>query len=114
MEELEEELLPEEEEPLEEELSEEDRRRSRKRSTSYAEDLTEEFTYAHRCTQRALRFLEQYEEEDFFLTVSYDEPHGPCISPAPFHTMYECFSFDDSPAFNDDLQDKPFMQRLWA
>lgn len=97
-----------------EELSEEDRRRSRKRSTSYAEDLTEEFTYAHRCTQRALRFLEQYEEEDFFLTVSYDEPHGPCISPTPFHTMYEGFSFDDSPAFHDDLQDKPFMQRLWA
>ena len=96
------------------ELSEEDRRRSRKRVTSYAEDLTEEFTYAHRCTQRALRFLQQYEEEDFFLTVSYDEPHGPCISPAPFNTMYEGFSFEDGPEFHDDLQDKPFMQRLWA
>lgn len=96
------------------ELSEEDRRRSRQRQTSYAEDMTEEFTYAHRCTDRALRFLENYEDKDFFLTVSYDEPHGPCLSPAPFNTMYQGFQFDDTPVFHDDLEKKPMMQRLWA
>lgn len=96
------------------ELSEEDRQRSRKRATNYAEDMTAEFTYAHRCTERALDFLQKNEEQDFFLTVSYDEPHGPCLSPAPFNTMYEGFQFHDSPAFHDDLTDKPMMQQLWA
>ena len=96
-----------------EELSEEERIKSRKRETSYAEDMTEEFTYAHRCTDRALRFLEEHEEEDFFLTVSYDEPHGPSLSPAPFNRMYDGFQFGDTPAFCDTLEQKPMMQRLW-
>lgn len=96
------------------ELSEEDRVRSRQRETSYAPDMTETFTYAHRCTDRALRFLEQHKDEDFFLTVSYDEPHGPCLSPKPFHAMYEGFQFDDTPVFHDTLEHKPMMQRLWA
>ena len=97
-----------------EELTQEERMKSRKRETSYAEDMTEEFTYAHRCTDRALQFLEEYGEEDFFLTVSYDEPHGPSLCPKPFHSMYQGFVYEDSPAFHDDLMGKPFMQRLWA
>lgn len=97
-----------------EELSEEDRIRSRQRETSYDETMTEEFTYAHRCTDRALDFLEKYVDEDFFLTVSYDEPHGPSLSPAPFNRMYDGFQFDDTPVFHDTLEHKPMMQRLWA
>lgn len=97
-----------------EELPEEDRPRSRRRTTSYEEGMTAEFTYAHRCTDRALRFLEQYEDSDFFLTVSYDEPHGPYLCPPPFNTMYEGFQYEDSPVFHDDLSGKPMMQRLWA
>ncbi len=96
------------------ELTAEERIRSRKKETCYEEDMREEFTYGHRCTDRALRFLEEYGDRDFFLTVSYDEPHGPSLSPAPFNTMYEGFQFEDSPAFHDDLEEKPFMQRLWA
>lgn len=96
------------------ELTKEERVKSRQRETSYADDMTEEFTYAHRCTDRALKFLGEYEDEDFFLTVSYDEPHGPCLSPKPFHTMYEGFQYEDSPVFHDDLKEKPFMQQLWA
>ena len=60
-----------------EELSPEDRVRSRNSQTAYEEDMTEEFTYAHRCSDRALRFLDTYRDSDFFLTVYYDEPHGP-------------------------------------
>ena len=37
----------------------------------------------YRCTTRALDFLEKYRDEDFFLTVSYDGPHGPSLCPAP-------------------------------
>nr|WP_318683904.1 sulfatase-like hydrolase/transferase [uncultured Acetatifactor sp.] len=97
-----------------EELTEDERRKSRKSETSYEEWLTEEFTYAHRCSKRALDFLEEYKNEDFFLAVSYDEPHGPYICPAPFNTMYEGYKFDDNPNYQDDLDKKPLMQRLWA
>lgn len=97
-----------------EELTEEERLKSRNPETAYEEGFSEEFTYAHRCSDRAIRFLEEYKEEDFFLTVSYDEPHGPSLCPAPYNTMYEDLRFDSNPNFQDDLRNKPFMQRLWA
>lgn len=97
-----------------EELTEEERLKSRKSATSFEEDMTEEFTYAHRCSKRAADFLEQYKDEDFFLAVSYDEPHGPSLCPAPYNTMYDGFCFEDSPNYEDDLSQKPLMQRLWA
>lgn len=97
-----------------EELSETDRRRSRRSETAYSPDMTAEFTYAHRCSDRALRFLEQYKDRDFFLTVSYDEPHGPCLCPAPYNTMYRGCSMPESENYADDLSQKPLMQRLWA
>ncbi len=96
------------------ELSDADRIRSRKSETSFDSDMTEDFTYAHRCSNRALDFLEEYKDEDFFLTVSYDEPHGPSLCPAPFNQMYKDFKFPDNPNFQDDLTKKPFMQQLWA
>lgn len=96
------------------ELSDEDKVRSRRMDTSFDEDWTEEMTYAYRCTERALDFLDRYKDEDFFLTVSYDEPHGPCICPSPWNTMYKGFKFDDNPNFQDDLSKKPFFQQLWA
>ena len=76
--------------------------------------MTEEFTYAHRCTNRALDYIDQFKDEDFFLVVSYDEPHGPSLCPPPYNTMYQGFRFDDQPNFQDDLSKKPLMQRLWA
>lgn len=97
-----------------EELSQEDRIRSRQRETAFDPDMTEGFTYAHRCSDRALRFLSQYQDQDFFLTVSYDEPHGPSLCPAPYNSMYEGFRYDDTPEFHDSLETKPLMQRLWA
>lgn len=97
-----------------EELTEEERIRSRQSSECYNPDFSEEFTYAHRCSDRAIRFIEQFRDEDFFLTVSYDEPHGPSLCPAPYNKMYEGFQFEDSPKFQDSLEGKPFMQKLWA
>ena len=97
-----------------EELTDEERMKSRKRATAFEPDMTEGFTYAHRCCNRAIRFLEQYSDQDFFLTVSLDEPHGPSLCPPPFNHMYDGFSFDDNEGFHDDLSDKPLMQRLWA
>lgn len=96
------------------ELSPEDRVRSRQSDTSFADDMTAEFTYAHRCTNRAIDFLQEYEDQDFFLTLSFDEPHGPSLCPAPYNEMYEGFTFDTNPNYTDDLSKKPLMQRLWA
>jgi uncharacterized sulfatase len=97
-----------------EELSDEERVKSRNPESSYEPWMKAEFTYAHRCSSRALRFLEENRDRSFFLAVSYDEPHDPCLCPAPYNTMYEGFQFDDNPGFADDLQDKPLFQRLWA
>lgn len=96
------------------ELTEDERRLSRKSVTAYRDDMRAEFTYAHRCSDRALRFLQQNSDSDFFLTVSYDEPHGPCLCPAPYNTMYEGVSMPDSENYADDLSQKPQMQQLWA
>lgn len=97
-----------------EELNDEDKIRSRNPATSFDQDITEEFTYAHRCTNRAIDFIQENKEEEFFLVLSYDEPHGPCICPAPYNTMYEGFRFEDNINFQDDLTKKPMMQQLWA
>jgi uncharacterized sulfatase len=97
-----------------EELSKEDRIRSRKAETAYDETWGEEMTYAHRVSNRAKDYLQNNKDEDFFLAVSFDEPHGPCICPPPYNTMYEGFAFGDDPVYSDTLHDKPLMQRLWA
>lgn len=97
-----------------EELSETDRVRSRRSGECFRPGFSEEFTYAHRCTDRAVRFLKQFRDEDFFLTVSYDEPHSPSLCPAPYNEMYKGFRFESSASFQDDLEDKPLLQRLWA
>lgn len=97
-----------------EELSTEDRVRSRNPRTCYEPDFQETFTYAHRCSDRANRFLEAFQDQDFFLAVSYDEPHGPSLCPAPYNRMYEGFCFESRPSFQDDLSKKPYMQRVWA
>lgn len=96
------------------ELDEEERRRSRDPREAYRPGFPAGFTYAHRCSDRALRYIEEFKDRDFFLTVSYDEPHGPSLCPEPFNHMYDGFKFESNPGFQDDLTKKPQMQQLWA
>lgn len=96
------------------ELSDEDKVRSRKPGTSFEQGLDETFTFAHRCTDRAIKYVEEFRDRDFFLTLSLDEPHDPSVCPEPFHHMYDDFSYGDRENFHDDLKDKPLMQSLWA
>lgn len=96
-----------------EEMSPEERRRSRNPRTNDA-GISADFTFAHRITDRALRFLERHGEEDFFLTVSYDEPHDPYLCPEPFASMYRDFDFPASPNVRDTLEGKPAHQKAWA
>lgn len=97
-----------------EEMSDEDRLRSRLSRTAYDPSWDESMCYAHRCTDRALDYIRRHKDEDFFLVLSFDEPHGPCLCPAPFNHMYDGFAFADDPKYHDDLSNKPMLQRLWA
>ena len=89
-----------------EELSEQDRVKSRNPQTSYGDDFDENFTYAHRCSNRAIEYLNERSGQSFFLTVSYDEPHGPSLCPKPYNTMYTGYQFPHNPSFQDDLSMK--------
>ncbi len=96
------------------ELTPEDRQRSRKAATSNDPELQASFTFAHRCSNRALDFIENHKNEDFLLVVSYDEPHDPSIAPKKYQELYEEFGFPRSINTDDMLQDKPEEQRVWA
>ena len=96
------------------ELSEDDRRRSRDARLSDDPELTADFTFAHRCSNRAIDFLEKHADDDFLLVVSYDEPHGPFVCPNEYLKMYEGFEYPKRPNIWDELADKPEHHRIWA
>ncbi len=68
-----------------EEFSDEDRLRSRQELNTpeamHKHGITEDDTYGHRVANRAVDFLGKHGEEPFFLSVSFDEPHGPSTCP---------------------------------
>ncbi|MCL5269403.1 MAG: sulfatase-like hydrolase/transferase [bacterium] len=97
-----------------EELSPEDRLRSRKVSTNRDSALTEDFTFGHRCSNRAIDFLKNHGRERFFMVVSYDEPHGPCLCPRPYSEIYRDYRFPKSRNVWDTLEGKPEHQRAWG
>lgn len=96
-----------------EELSPEERRRSR-RTRSNDDNIPAEFTFGHRVSNRAVDFLQHHGREDFFLTVSYDEPHGPFLCPPPYNTLFKDFVFPKKKNIWDRLEDKPMHHRLWS
>lgn len=96
-----------------EELSEKERVFSRDANAS-DQGIDAEFTYGHRCADRALRFLDEYAEEDFFLTVSFDEPHDPSLCPQPYASMFKDYEFPKAPNVWDTLEGKPEYQKVWA
>lgn len=96
-----------------EEMSPEDRKRSRDVSTNRG-GIEADFTFGRRCSDRARDFLEKHCDRNFFLVVSYDEPHHPFLCPEPFASMYQGYEFPKSPAYFDDLRNKPEHHRVWS
>lgn len=96
-----------------EELTEEERVASRQYETC-RKGMEADFTFGYRCTQRAIDFLEKHGEEDFFLTVSLDEPHQPMLCPEPYASMFDGYEFPKSPNVWDTLEGKPQYQQIWA
>ena len=98
-----------------EELSPDERVRSRKTSAmDEPGGITEDFTYGHRVSNRAVDFVKRYKDEDWLLVVSYDEPHGPYLCPEPYASMYADYVFPKSPNVYDSLENKPDHHRVWA
>ena len=96
------------------ELSPEDRRRSRNPETGQDPSWTADMCFAKRCTDRALRFLDNHQGQEFMLAICYDEPHDPCLCPKEYSNAYEGFVFPRSPNVDDPLTAKPEEQRIWA
>ncbi len=96
-----------------EELTEEERIISRRSDTRF-QNISADFTYGHRCADRAIDFLQKYGEEEFFLTVSLDEPHDPGLCPEPYASMFNDYEFPKSPNVWDTLEGKPQYQKYWA
>jgi len=97
-----------------EELSPADRVRSRNMQTNRDPALTADFTFGHRCSNRAIDFLKNHQGNRFCLVLSYDEPHHPFLCPKPFAQMYRDYHFPKSPNVYDTLLDKPEHHRVWA
>jgi len=76
--------------------------------------FTTEHTFAHGVTERARKFLANHTGQDFFLAVSYDEPHHPSMAPPPFSDLHAGAILDTGEAKNDTLEGKPELQKRWA
>ncbi|MEG1367096.1 MAG: sulfatase-like hydrolase/transferase [Oscillospiraceae bacterium] len=96
------------------ELTEKERINSRRVNLMKEQDIDEGFTYGHRCANRAIDFLENDSKDDFFLVVSFDEPHDPSLCPQPYADMYKDFEFPKSENIYDTLDGKPDYQKVWA
>ncbi len=70
--------------------------------------------YAHGVANRALDYIKRYKQDEFFLTVSFDEPHGPHHCPREFWEKYVDFKFPKDENVWDTLEGKPSFQKSWA
>lgn len=97
------------------ELPEDFRRASRREETSYAGDgISDDQTFGYRVSNRAVDFLKKHGQEDFLLVVSFDEPHGPFLTPQRFLKMHRDTKLPWNPNMIDSLARKPEHQKIWA
>lgn len=90
------------------------RKLSRRRDSMEVRDWKPEECYGHQICDRAIDFLQKYHDDNFFLTVSFDEPHSPSICPREFYEKYEDYEFPKSINLWDTLENKPDFQKVWA
>ncbi len=97
-----------------EELDTEERVKSRDVTTMDRETVTIEKTFAHNVSNRAIDFIKDNQADDYFLVVSYDEPHDPYLCPEPYASMYKGYEFPKSENIYDSLTEKPSHYKAWA
>ena len=101
---------------LEDGFSDEERKKSRVNMSSRFDDPDENNTYAHRCANRAIDFIDEFKDKDFFLTLSLDEPHDPSVCPKRFKDYLKKtkFKLKKSPNVKGRLKNKPEHHKVWA
>ena len=53
------------------ELTDEEKVKSRNPKECYKDDFSEEFTYAHRCSNRAIKYLEKHQNNQVLVSKDY-------------------------------------------
>ena len=77
--------------------------------------ITSEFTWAHRVSDRAERFLaEQSTDQPFLLVTSFDEPHHPWTCPPEYVDRFMDVRIPIGASAFDDLENKPQHQKDWS
>lgn len=80
-------------------------------------NIGKEFTWAHRISERAIRFLKKAEKQmsqPFLMVLSYDEPHHPFTCPPEYVEKYQDFSYDLGQKAFDSLENKPEHHKMWS
>lgn len=80
-------------------------------------NITAEFTWANRISNRAIDYLnccKQEKDKPFLMVLSYDEPHHPFTCPPEYVDKYEEFAYDLGKKAFDTLETKPAHQKLWS
>lgn len=79
-------------------------------------DLKSEKTWAHRISDRAVKFLEEEDSHTRpkLLVVSYDEPHHPWTCPPEFVERHLETRLPIGPGAFDSLEKKPRHHKQWA
>ena len=64
-------------------------------------------------TDHAIEMIEDFSQNDdpFFVRLDFHGPHMPNVIPEPYASMYDPESIPPLPNFDDDLEDKPAVQR---
>ncbi len=95
-------------------MSDDERFKSRQFATVFEEEVAPEFTYAHQCTDKAIDYINNHKDEDFFLVVSYDEPHHPFLAPSQYFEMFKSRHHSSYENVNVDLSNHPEHVQIWA
>lgn len=97
-----------------EELPEDIRPLTRRVEFIHDPRFSPEYTFGYRCASRAVRYIEAHARDDYFLTVSFDEPHHPYPCEPEDMRHYASHRWMPGPNATDPLTDKPAHHRVWA
>lgn len=95
-------------------MSDEDRFKSRQFETVFNEEVLPAFTFANQCSDKAIDFIEKHKEEDYFLVVSYDEPHHPFLAPSQYFDMFKDRPHTSYGNVGVDLSNHPEHIQIWG
>lgn len=100
---------------LDELPTDEARKLSRKHMGLRTDAPDEKDTYAHRATDRAIAFVNEFKDKDYFLTLSLDEPHDPSVCPRRFFKLLKSGKYMiKSPNAKASLKYKPEHQKVYS